>query len=70
MYTETLTTGASGTSLVGVPQQWIKIDFEETDGDRWYLRVNSDNDEAMQIVSESYVNNLCLNNIDEQIFRI
>jgi len=36
----------------------MKIYFEETDGDRWYLRVNSDNDEAMQIVSESYVNNV------------
>jgi len=37
----------------------VKIYFEETDGDRWYLRVNSDNNEAVEIVSESYVNNVC-----------
>ena len=36
----------------------VKIYFEETDGDRWYLRVNSDNNEAVEIVCESYVNNV------------
>ena len=57
---ETLTTGASGTSEVFTSggTTAVKIYFEETDGNRWYLRVNSDNNEAVEIVSESYVNNV------------
>ena len=57
---DTLTTGTSGTSEVFTSggTTAVKIYFEETDGDRWYLRVNSDNNEAVEIVSESYVNNV------------
>ena len=58
---DTLTTGTSGVSEVFTSggTTAVKIYFEETDGDRWYLRVNSDNNEAVEIVSESYVNNVC-----------
>ena len=57
---DTLTTGTSGVSEVFTSggTTAVKIYFEETDGDRWYLRVNSDNNEAVEIVSESYVNNV------------
>ena len=57
---DTLTTGTSGTSEVFTSggTTAVKIYFEETDGDRWYLRVNSNNNEAVEIVSESYVNNV------------
>jgi len=27
----------------------VKIYFEETDGDRWYLRLNSDDNEAVRV---------------------
>ena len=48
---ETLTTVASGTSegFTSGGTSAVKIYFD-SDGDRWYLRVNSDNDEAMEIV--------------------
>ena len=57
---DTLTTGTSGVSEVFTSggTTAVKIYFEEADGDRWYLRVNSDNDEAVEIVSETYVNNV------------
>ena len=50
-------TGTSGVSEVFTSggTTAVKIYFEDTDGDRWYFRVNSDNDEAVEIVSESYV---------------
>ena len=57
---DTLTTGTSGVSEVFTSggTTAVKIYFQETDGDRWYLRVNSDNNEAVEIVSESYVNSV------------
>ena len=57
---DTLTTGTSGVSEVFTSggTTAVKIYFHETDGDRWYLRVNSDNNEAVEIVSESYVNSV------------
>jgi len=60
VHSDTLTTETSGVSEVFTSggTTAVKIYFEETDGDRWYLRVNSDNNEAVEIVSESYVNNV------------
>jgi len=57
---DTLTTGTSGASVVFTSggTTAVKIYFEEADGNRWYLRVNSNNNEAVEIVSESYVNNV------------
>ena len=59
---DALTTGTSGVAEVYTSggTTAVKIYFEETDGDRWYLRVNSDNNEAVEIVSESYVNNVSI----------
>ena len=63
-----LTTGASGVAEVqtsGSGTTGVKIYFDEADGDRWYLRVylNSADEEVVELVSQSYVNNVSTDNI-------
>ena len=58
-----LTTGASGVAEMqtsGSGTTGVKIYFDETDGDRWYLRVylNSADEEVVELVSQSYVDNV------------
>ena len=58
-----LTAGASGVAEMqtsGSGTTGVKIYFDETDGDRWYLRVylNSADEEVVELVSQSYVDNV------------
>ena len=58
-----LITGASGVTEMhtsGTGTTGVKICFDEADGDRWYLRVylNSANEEVVELVSQSYINNV------------
>ena len=58
-----LTTGASGVAEMqtsGSGTTGVKIYFDEADGDRWYLRVylNSADEEVVELVSQSYVDNV------------
>ena len=58
-----LTTGASGVAEMqtsGSGTTGVKIYFDETDGDRWYLRVylNPADEEVIELVSQSYVDNV------------
>ena len=63
---DTLLTGASGVTEMhtsGTGTTGVKIYFDEADGDRWYLRVylNSADEEVVELVSQSYVNNVSTN---------
>ena len=58
-----LTAGASGVAEMqtsGFGTTEVKIYFDETDGDRWYLRayLNSADEEVIELVSQSYVDNV------------
>ena len=58
-----LIAGASGVAEMqtsGSGTTGVKIYFDETDGDRWYLRVylNSADEEVVELVSQSYVDNV------------
>ena len=58
-----LIAGASGVAVMqtsGSGTTGVKIYFDETDGDRWYLRVylNSADEEVVELVSQSYVDNV------------
>ena len=60
---DTLITGASGVTEMhtsGTGTTGVKIYFDEADGDRWYLRVylNSADEEVVELVSQSYINNV------------
>ena len=63
VHNDTLLTGASGVTEMhtsGTGTTGVKIYFDEADGDRWYLRVylNSADEEVVELVSQSYVNNV------------
>ena len=73
-----LAAGASGVAEMqtsGSGTTGVKIYFDETDGDRWYLRVylNSADEEVVELVSQSYVDNVSTdkhtqNVVDYRIF--
>ena len=63
-----LITGASGVTEMhtsGTGTTGVKIYFDEADGDRWYLRVylNSANEEVVELVSQSYIDNVSTDNL-------
>ena len=75
-----LTAGASGVAEMqtsGSGTTGVKIYFDEADGDRWYLRVylNSADEEVVELVSQSYVDNVSTDNhtqnvVDYRIYAI
>ena len=67
-----LTTGTSGVAEMqtsGSGTTGVKIYFDETDGDRWYLRVylNSADEEVVELVSQSYVDNVSTDNHTQKL---
>ena len=54
------TSGVAEMQTSGSGTTGVKIYFDETDGDRWYLRVylNSADEEVVELVSQSYVDNV------------
>ena len=68
-----LTTGASGVAEMqtsGSGTTGVKIYFDEADGDRWYLRVylNSADEEVVELVSQSYIDNVSTDNTHEMLW--
>ena len=68
VHNDTLTTGASGVTEMhtsGTGTTGVKIYFDEADGDRWYLRVylNSADEEVIELVSQSYIDNVSTDNL-------
>ena len=68
VHNDTLLTGASGVTEMhtsGPGTTGVKIYFDEADGDRWYLRVylNSADEEVVELVSQSYIDNVSTDNL-------
>ena len=68
-----LTTGTSGVAEMqtsGSGTTGVKIYFDETDGDRWYLRVylNSADEEVVELVSQSYIDNVSTDNTHKMLW--
>ena len=68
-----LTTGTSGGAEMqtsGSGTTGVKIYFDETGGDRWYLRVylNSADEEVVELVSQSYIDNVSTDNTHEMLW--